>query len=84
MQVNATDIFGRVPLHYAAANSSDAAKYLLRLGANPRSKDTHGWTPLHYAGWYGNMNAAKILVNGGAEVDAKGKDGIVRIQGYEW
>jgi len=38
----------------------------LRLGGNPRAKDTEGWTPLHRAA--ANCHAASIeaLVHGGA------------------
>ncbi|KAF8423913.1 ankyrin repeat-containing domain protein [Tirmania nivea] len=74
--LNNADIFGRVPLHYAATNNSDAARYLLSWGANPRSKDNRDWTPLHYASWHGNKNAVRALISGGSEIDAKGRDGM--------
>lgn len=74
--IHAADIFGRVALHYAMANDSDAARILLSLGANPRATDIGDWTPLHYAAWYGNEKAVRLLIPGGADIDAKGKEGM--------
>ncbi|KAF8462778.1 ankyrin repeat-containing domain protein, partial [Kalaharituber pfeilii] len=76
VDVDRVDVLGRAALHYAAANQSDATKYLLHVGANTRLRDIIHWTPLHYASWCGNVKAARILIHRGAEVDAIGRDGI--------
>lgn len=50
-RVNAKDIHGKTPLHYAAEYqfSSYPLQVLIKNGADVNIKDIHGRTPLHYA-----------------------------------
>ena len=48
--IDAQDIFGRSPLHYAVLGcQGDNIKDLLRAGANPNLKDKRGYAAIHYA-----------------------------------
>jgi len=42
---------------------------LLASGANVNETDSHGWTPLMHAAFYGLHDIAIILINGGASID---------------
>ncbi|KAJ5716625.1 ankyrin repeat-containing protein [Penicillium malachiteum] len=44
---------------------------LLEAGTNPSAKDSHGWTPLHWACCNGRVLAAKILLDHKAEVNSQ-------------
>jgi hypothetical protein len=46
-------------------------KELLERGANPNAKDKNGWTPLHHAASVGSLDIAMLLINKGADVNAK-------------
>lgn len=64
------DLFdGSSPLHVAAwVGNDDAARLLIRLGANIESKDKELVTPLHFAAWRGSMSVLKSLLDCGANV----------------
>ena len=47
-----------------------ALEYLLELGGNPNQPNRFGKTPLMYAAQYNALDAAKILLQAGAEPDA--------------
>lgn len=47
---------------------------LLERGANPNAKDEYGWTPLHHAAKKGSVDIAKLLINKGANVNAKSEE----------
>ena len=50
------------PLHYAAAGGDlDVVDTLIRAGADPRSIDYSGWTPMVVALANGNIPAANVL-----------------------
>ncbi|MDX5347507.1 MAG: ankyrin repeat domain-containing protein [Hymenobacteraceae bacterium] len=65
-------------LHYAAMQKlPDAAKKLLKIGADPNvvdSKDKR--TPLYYAIWKGNLEMVKVLLEHGAKLDVKDNYGV--------
>ena len=68
---------GETPLIAAArAGSVPAVKVLLSHGANP---DLHGgvnrWTPLMHAIHKNQIGTAQALLEGGAQVDARGRSG---------
>ncbi|MBZ8179093.1 ankyrin repeat domain-containing protein [Oscillatoria salina] len=86
-EVNDQDKYGRTPLHFAASNS-DADKlveFLIERGAELNvvargnlifdgdGKTRHG-TPLHIAVGYNCLNIAEILINQGADVNARCND----------
>ena len=66
-----------VTLSYAAvANDRELAQKLIERGAHPNVKDdTSGNTPLHHAAESGAFEVAELLIDRGASIDAKNKDG---------
>ncbi|MGZ6255369.1 MAG: ankyrin repeat domain-containing protein [Candidatus Chromulinivorax sp.] len=69
--VNARNIFGQTPLHYA--QTAEQTKQLLVAGADVNARDDDGWTPLHMA-----ETAAKteLLLAAGADVHARDNNGL--------
>jgi uncharacterized protein len=60
----------------ARAGSAPAVAALLRHGANPNVRGgIHGWTPLMHAVHKNQLSAAQALLDGGAQVDARGSSG---------
>ena len=63
----ATDVFGRLPLHYCLANGDgDGAAASLLLSAYPDGAavaDVEGWTPLHVAAGAGVPVRGRILAD---------------------
>lgn len=53
----------------------EAARSLLASKASIDAVDTHGATPLYSAAFLGNLNMVRLLVERGANVNAKDKDG---------
>lgn len=70
---------GATPLHQVTrANCSDADKrkmaaMLLERDANPNVGDERGYTPLHYAAFYGVPDMCRFLVGQGAQVNVRDK-----------
>lgn len=72
---------GFTPLHSAVADDSsstdvdDLVKMLLDAGADPNAKTASGGTPLHTAGFTGNVTVVRMLLAAGADphaTDGKG------------
>src|SRR5262245_9749955 len=60
--VNASDVEGMTALHWAAHwNDLDVAKHLIRAGANAKSANRYGVTPLHEASTVGNAAMIEAL-----------------------
>jgi len=55
----------------AAGGSAEIVGVLLDKGFDPARPDRFGWTPLHYAARDGRTDAARILVEKGAPLDAR-------------
>jgi ankyrin repeat protein len=75
--INATDVFGYTPLHWAAMKgSSESIEALIAAGAN---KDmpclNYKFAPLHNAINENHNAAINSLINNGANLMAKDKDG---------
>jgi ankyrin repeat protein len=61
---------GRLPLHYTALENKVAeTEERLALGDDPNLGDRRGFTPLHLAVQQGAAEAARVLLDHGAEVD---------------
>jgi ankyrin repeat protein len=71
--VSAKDIFGSTPLH-DAANEAVAAK-LLAFGGDLHMKSKTGNCPLHRAASNGRIGVARLLLNCGANLQAKSNTG---------
>jgi len=57
-------------LHYAAlANDVHEAERLIAAGDDPGASDAQGFTPLHFAAQERAVDAARVLLDGGAVVD---------------
>ncbi len=54
---------------------TEIAELLIKLGANINTKDSHGWTPLHYAAARGNLKLAKLLMKEGADIKIRNVHG---------
>ena len=67
------DKYGRVPLHYAARYEEAAAR--LDAGDDPNQADRDGFTPLHFAAQRGSLEVLRLLLDRGAEVDARNRFG---------
>src|SRR5262249_992743 len=64
-----TNAMENPPLHAAAAGRhTDVIKLLLDHGASANARQHGGWTPLHAAAQSGDLESAKVLVAGGADV----------------
>ena len=75
--INARDLQGRTPLHYAAerGNKNDGLKTLLALKPDINARDNDGVTPLHLAAARGDADIVKHLLAHGANASYKTKDG---------
>lgn len=59
-----TDSLGRTALHIAAINNNfKALSFLISIGCDPDSRDSKGWTPLHYSSSKGCIESVELLVN---------------------
>jgi ankyrin repeat protein len=66
----------RSALHYAVLqDQNDLLLFLLKLGCDTKATDTdHQQTPLHLAVGGNNLNAVQLLIDFGADANAKVKD----------
>jgi ankyrin repeat protein len=77
--INAQDITGATPLHYAVWHNEDLVEILLNHGADPNvaTLPSRGkYTPLHFAADIRKKSAIKVLLDKGADptrVDAEGR-----------
>ena len=68
---NKHDRDGRESLLSIAVIYPDALKYLIKKGLNPNHENAFGKTPLMYAAQYNLTKSAKILLEAGADTNAK-------------
>lgn len=76
--VNASDnLCGFTPLHFASSNKNpEICCELLNAGAHVDQKNEKGCTALHLAIYYGNKAVVSRLLEFGADLRAKSKDGV--------
>lgn len=68
--MTAVDRKGRLPLHYAALeNDAKEAEKRIAQGDDLNLGDRLGFTPPHLAAQAGALEAARVLLDHGAEVD---------------
>lgn len=60
---------GNTPLHYAAGDSIEKVKLLIRMGADVNTVNKHGKTPLFFATEMDKMETVKLLIKEGANVN---------------
>ena len=71
--------WGNLIVRAAECSSGEVVEALIAAGASVNIKDdpktsidsTWGYTPLHGAGWYGNLSAIEVLMRHGADVTAR-------------
>jgi hypothetical protein len=70
------NIHGNLPLHWAAIHGAgDAAKALIRRGADINAKNNSGSTPLLVSVLNSHSSVAHVLIDNGADVNAEDKNG---------
>jgi ankyrin repeat protein len=78
IMMNVKNMNGRTQLHHCAENGfTSSVKRLLSIrNINVNVKDdVYGWTPLHEAAWKGHVEIIRLLLQNGAEVNAKNNYG---------
>ena len=71
-KIEQLDKYRRSALTHAAMNgATNVMSYLLHMGASLKKPDSSGNTNLHYACAYGWYFCAKLLVDCGAQIDAR-------------
>ena len=67
-------IFSLAPIHKVLENKNDKKHEILNemllWESDPNMKDSNGWTALHYACQYGDLQSVKILIEKGADKNA--------------
>jgi hypothetical protein len=72
--INAPDLYGKTPLHFAVT-SSKAAMFLIENGADYQIKDHDGWKFLHRAYQFCRLDILKYLVDKGCSLNEFSPDG---------
>jgi len=68
------------PLHAAAAGShASIVRMLLDAGADPNTRQRHGYTPLHTAAANGDLPSVEALLAAGADPNATNDDGATSV-----
>lgn len=67
----ATELTKETPLHFAAQLGFEQAVRSLLGSANVMARSSEHWTALHYAAAYGHTPIAKVLIEHGADMNAK-------------
>jgi ankyrin repeat protein len=72
LPVDGTDSLGQTALLAAIGhNAPDEVQLLLQHGADVNKPDDAGWSPLHYAAWFGTSTVIlQALLDRGARIDA--------------
>lgn len=66
VQIDRSDAYGRIPLHYACMNGySRVCEQLLLAGSPPNALDRDNYSPLVYATLKGNVDCVRVLLEQG-------------------
>jgi hypothetical protein len=77
IMMNVKNMYGRTQLHHCAINGlTTSVKRLLSIrNINVNVKDdVSGWTPLHWAAYNGHVEITRLLLQNGAEVNARSNE----------
>src|SRR6185369_6978042 len=78
--LSATDTWGNTPLHARSRSRRGRIEVLLELGADVNSGSASIGTPLHAAADSYSVPKARLLLDRGAEVDARNKEGLTPLE----
>jgi ankyrin repeat protein len=83
--INARNMTGRTPLHWASQNphfkGGSVPRLLLEHGADIYAQGDDGWTPLHVAALVdGALEVVRLLLEHGADVEVKNEEGKTTLQ----
>ena len=82
--IDASNLTGATPLHYAASNGHDAAvRRLVAFKANINAVDDNRSTPLHSAAFYGHIGIGRFLLGRGSDPHAQDSSGATPIETAE-
>jgi ankyrin repeat protein len=74
--VNAREVDGTTPLHWAArAGDAEVVRLLLRAGADANAANRYGVTPLSLAAISGNSSVIEMLLMSGADPNTSSREG---------
>ncbi|KAH9213586.1 hypothetical protein DL95DRAFT_410170 [Leptodontidium sp. 2 PMI_412] len=83
--VDATSKYGRTALiHATDGNDILMIRKLLQYGTNPDAQGKHSKAALHICAEYGFFDAAKVLVEAGADVDSESHEGWRLREKHQW
>ena len=75
LDADSPDLNGNTVLIYASKdghrNDNRVARLLIERGADPNTVGVLDYTPLHHASEYGRIEIARLLIEYGANVEAK-------------
>jgi hypothetical protein len=78
--LSATDLWGQTALHTRSRSRWGRIEILLELGADVNSNSAMIGTPLHAAAVSYNAPNARLLIDHGAQVDARDRDGMTPLE----
>lgn len=79
--VNRMSPNGALPLHTAAGKDTAMTQYLLDHGADINKEEAYGQTALHKAVFSSNLGTVTLLIERGANVNARNSEGFTPLNG---